>query len=66
MAKVCGILSRKTDESGDEQVEALLKARAEARAAKNWADSDRLRDEITKLGYVLKDTKQGQQISKAI
>ena len=66
MAKVCGILSRKTDESGDEQVEALLKARAEARAAKNWAESDRLRDEITKLGYVLKDTKQGQQISKAI
>ncbi|MDY5348599.1 MAG: cysteine--tRNA ligase, partial [Candidatus Ventricola sp.] len=50
MAKVCGILSRKTDESGDEQVEALLKARAEARAAKNWAESDRLRDEITKLG----------------
>ena len=66
MAKVCGILSRKTDESGDEQVEALLKARAEARAAKNWAESDRLRDEITKLGYVLKDTKQGQQITKAI
>ena len=66
MAKVCGILTRKTDENGDEQVEALLKARAEARAAKNWAESDRLRDEITKLGYVLKDTKQGQQISKAI
>ena len=44
----------------------LLAARAEARANKNWAESDRLRDEITKLGYILKDTKQGQQISKAI
>ena len=47
-------------------VQTLLDARAKARAEKNWAESDRLRDEITKLGYVLKDTKQGQQISKAI
>ena len=62
---VLGILRRKTDEKDDE-VEALLAQRAEARANKNWAESDRLRDEITKLGYILKDTKQGQQISKAI
>jgi len=62
---VLGILRRKTDEK-DDAVEALLAARAEARANKNWAESDRLRDEITKLGYILKDTKQGQQISKAI
>ena len=62
---VLGILRRKTDEK-DDAVEKLLAARAEARANKNWAESDRLRDEITKLGYILKDTKQGQQISKAI
>ena len=62
---VLGILRRKTDEK-DDAVEKLLAARAEARANKNWAESDRLRDEITKLGYVLKDTKQGQQITKAI
>ena len=60
-----GILRRKTD-AKDDEVEKLLAARAEARANKNWAESDRLRDEITKLGYILKDTKQGQQISKAI
>ena len=41
-------------------------SRAKARAEKNWAESDRLRDEITALGYVLKDTKQGQQVTKAI
>ena len=62
---VLGILRRKTDEK-DDVVEQLLAARSEARANKNWAESDRLRDEIVKLGYVLKDTKQGQQISKAI
>ena len=45
---------------------ALIEARAKARAEKNWAESDRLRDEITALGYVLKDTKQGQQVTKAI
>ncbi|MED9822260.1 MAG: cysteine--tRNA ligase [Christensenellales bacterium] len=65
LTSVLGILRRKTDEKDDE-VEKLLAARAEARANKNWAESDRLRDEIIALGYVLKDTKQGQQISKAI
>lgn len=47
-------------------MKALLEARARARAEKNWTESDRLRDEITALGYVLKDTKQGQQITKAV
>ncbi len=62
---VLGILRRKTDEKDDE-VEKLLAARAEARANKNWAESDRLRDLITSMGYTLKDTKQGQQITKNI
>ena len=62
---VLGILRRKTDEKDDE-VEKLLAARAEARANKNWAESDRLRDVITSMGYTLKDTKQGQQITKNI
>ena len=60
-----GILTRKADE-GDEKVKTLLEARAKARAEKNWAESDRLRDEIAALGYVLKDTKQGQQVTKAM
>ena len=60
-----GILSRKTA-ADDAKVQELLAQRAEARANKNWAESDRLRDEIVAMGYVLKDTKQGQQITKAI
>ena len=41
------------------QVEALIAARLEARAAKNWAESDRLRDELTAMGVVLEDGKGG-------
>ena len=62
---VMGLLSRKT-EAEDDGLNALLEARAKARAEKNWAESDRLRDEIQSLGYVLKDTKQGQQVTKVI
>ena len=49
MAGVFGILTRKADD-GDEKVKALIEARAKARAEKNWAESDRLRDEIAALG----------------
>ena len=62
---VMGLLSRK-EEKADDDVNALLEARAKARAEKNWAESDRLRDLIQSMGYVLKDTKQGQQLTKAM
>ncbi|MDN6858191.1 cysteine--tRNA ligase [Pseudomonas sp. CAN2814] len=41
------------------QVEALIQARLDARAAKNWGESDRIRDELTALGVVLEDGKGG-------
>ncbi len=37
----------------------LIKARLEARAAKNWAESDRIRDELDAMGIALKDNKDG-------
>jgi cysteinyl-tRNA synthetase len=45
--------------------EALLKQRADARAAKDFAGSDRLRDALLATGIVVKDTKDGQQWSPA-
>jgi cysteinyl-tRNA synthetase len=41
------------------KVEALLERRKVARAAKDWADSDRVRDELTALGVRIKDGPQG-------
>ena len=46
------------------EVQALLDARAAARAAKNWAESDRLRDEIAAAGWLVKDSKDGQSVTR--
>jgi cysteinyl-tRNA synthetase len=41
------------------EVERLVAARTAARAAKNWAESDRLRDALAEMGVVVKDSKGG-------
>jgi len=41
------------------EVEALIAARLRARAEKNWAESDRIRDQLTAMGVVLEDGKGG-------
>ena len=43
-------------------VEALLAARADARAQKNWARADAMRDRLGELGFAVKDTPQGAQL----
>ena len=41
------------------RIDALVTARSEARATKNWAEADRIRDELTALGVTVKDNKDG-------
>jgi cysteinyl-tRNA synthetase len=41
------------------KVQSLIDARTAARAAKNFAESDRIRDELAAIGVVLKDSKEG-------
>jgi cysteinyl-tRNA synthetase len=41
------------------QVEALIAARKEARASKNWNESDRIRDKLAAMNVVVKDNKDG-------
>jgi cysteinyl-tRNA synthetase len=43
----------------DEEIEALIARRTEARRQKNWAESDRIRDELKAQGVILED-KGGQ------
>jgi cysteinyl-tRNA synthetase len=45
----------------DAAIEELLKARDDARAARDWAASDRLRDELAALGVAVDDTRDGQR-----
>lgn len=54
------LASPKAEAAVDEAaVTALITARLEARKARNWAESDRLRDELAKLGIAIKDNKDG-------
>jgi cysteinyl-tRNA synthetase len=41
------------------EIESKVDARSAARARKDWRESDRIRDELAKMGVVLKDTKDG-------
>jgi cysteinyl-tRNA synthetase len=42
-----------------EEIQKLIDARADARKAKNFKESDRIRDELAAMGVVLKDSKDG-------
>ena len=61
---VLGLLYHKKNETQDD-VEALVQQRQEARKAKNWKEADRIRDLITSMGYILEDTPQGAKVRKA-
>jgi cysteinyl-tRNA synthetase len=44
----------------DSRVRLLVHERDAARARKDWKESDRIRDQLAKMGVVLKDTKDPQ------
>ena len=60
---VLGLLSKEED-AVPAEVEEILEARAAARKNKDWTQSDALRDQLKALGYAVKDTPQGQQLTK--
>lgn len=63
---VLGLLyNRKAQESLDEEVERLIEERNAARKAKNWAEADRIRDDLKARGIILEDTAQGVKWHKA-
>lgn len=47
------------EEPPKQRIERLIAARETARKNKNWAESDRIRDELDAMGIVLKDNKDG-------
>ncbi len=63
--ELCGVLNILTSEMKTEipaDVQALIDARKQARADKNWAEADRIRDELASRGIILEDTKDGVKV----
>ncbi len=56
---VLGLVYNRNNEVLDEDIDAMIAARAQARKDKNWAEADRIRDELKAMGIVLEDTAQG-------
>ena len=57
---VLGIVyNRSSNNSLDDEIEKLIEQRTQARKNKNWADADRIRDQLKDMGIVLEDTPQG-------
>ncbi len=65
LADVLGLLYERKKESLDDEIEALIAARAAARKEKNWAEADRIRDELKARNIVLEDTPQGVKWHRA-
>ena len=64
LTAVLGLLRKDAENTVDADIQKLIDARTKARAEKNWAEADRIRDELAAMGITLKDTPQGVQIIK--
>lgn len=62
---VLGLFVKETKKSLDAEVEELINKRNEARAAKDWATADAIRDKLKEMNIILKDTKDGVKWSFA-
>jgi cyanophycinase-like exopeptidase len=58
------VANKPQDDTPSDKVLALIEQRQKARAEKNWAESDRLRDEIAALGWTVQDTPEGARLVK--
>ena len=65
LTDVLGLLMKKADSGLPDDIQRMADERAKARKEKNWKRSDELRDALAAAGYVVKDTPQGQSITKA-
>jgi len=52
------------DDEPSDEILTLAEQRVSARANRNWAESDKLRDEISALGWTVQDSKDGYKLVK--
>ena len=65
LTDILGLKTDKKEEMLDEDIEALIAERQQARKDKNFARADEIRDELLAKGIVLKDTREGVRWSRA-
>ena len=59
LGKVLGLFEKKEEASLDAEIEALIEKRNQARKNKDFAEADRIRDELKARNIILKDTPMG-------
>ena len=64
-SKFFGVSFKEEQAENDDEIEKLIAQRDEARKNKDWAESDRLRDELQAKGIVIEDTPQGTRWHRA-
>lgn len=66
--KVLGVdIEKKNENKAEEipeEIKKLIEQRKQARENKDWALSDKIRDELKEKGYIVKDTKEGMTIER--
>jgi cysteinyl-tRNA synthetase len=55
---------RLPEEKADPEALTMLELRQQARACRNWAEADRLRDELAARGWIVQDTPQGPKLKR--
>ena len=65
LADILGLKVVKEEELLDEDIEALIAERQQARKDKNFARADEIRDELTAKGIILEDTREGVRWKRA-
>ena len=59
LCEVLGIITERKTEVLDEEIEAMIAARQQARKEKNFALADEIRGKLLDMGIVLEDTREG-------
>lgn len=62
---ILGIITEKKEEILDSDIEALIEERQAARKAKNFARADEIRDQLSSMGIILEDTREGVKWKRA-
>lgn len=65
LCDILGIITEKKKEILDSDIEALIEERQAARKAKNFVRADEIRDQLSDMGIILEDTREGVKWKRA-